>query len=151
MRLDTTFEGYGDITFYADSTKCAAYKIGAYYDDGSSGRVVIFYLESRITEVISLEVGATEVEFSSGGWLAYNDWADLWIYNSLNELVFKKGGSYARYGECMWQHIADIRWSPDGRSCVFKYYPGLATETQYELYEARLPGPGEESDTTVQK
>lgn len=152
VRLDTSYGGYWDLSFSADSTKCAAYAVESYYSDGDMGRVVVFYLRSRSKEFASFAVGGTEIEFSSWGWLAYNDRADLWIYDgTFLQLVLNKGGSYARDGGCMWQHLADIRWSVDGRTCVFKYYPGYETETQYELYAAHLPGPEEQRDSTAQK
>jgi len=149
VRLDTSYGGYGDLSFNADSTQCAAYVIESYDPDGIMGQVVVFYLRSRSKEVASFSIGgAAEVEFSSRGWLAYSDWGDLSIFDgTFLDQVFKKGGSYARDGGCMWQHISDIRWSPDGRICVFKYFPdpGVESETRYELYEVYLPRPGAET------
>ena len=152
VRLDTSYGGYGDLSFNADSTQCAAYVIESYDPDGIMGQVIVFYLGSRSKEVASFSIGgAAEVEFSSRGWLAYSDWGDLSIFDgTFLDQVFKKGGSYARDGGCMCQHISDIRWSPDGRICVFKYFPdpGVESETRYELYEVYLPRPGAERDSS---
>lgn len=136
IRLDTSYGGYGDISFNADSTKCAVFAITSYYPDGVMGQVVVFYLGDGSRHAASFNVGAAEVEFSPREWLAYSDRADLSIFDgTFLDQVFKKGGSYARGGGCMCQHISDIRWSPDGRICVFKYISGLESEAEYELYE----------------
>ncbi len=133
--LDTGFGGYWNISFNRDSTKCATYEIYSYDPDASSGHIVVLDLVTGAKDTVSRETGPAEAEISCQGRIAFSDWADLYICDSLNEAQLVKVVLYESDYEYMWQHLADIRWSPDGDCVVLKYFPGWRAETTEELYE----------------
>jgi len=140
VRLDSSFGGYKAPAFTADSTRCAVWERTEINPDFSEGRIVMYELWNGSRTVVTLTIGTSKLAFSPSGWLAYRDWADLWVcdpWGYRSELIFKRGGSYAvGCGNPMWRYLSDIRWSPDGKSIVFKYIPGRGAEAKYELYEA---------------
>ena len=142
--VDSSIAGFSRLSFDADSTKFAVIKGRTLGDDGSLGELYIYNIGTMKGDLLAARLGGlpvTEPVFSPAAsrYLAYADWGDLYIVDMLDfylagEPVFIRGGGYAQATECAYRGISDIRWAPDGKSLIFRYWPNVF-EADFEYYE----------------
>jgi len=138
--IDTDLIGFDDLSFNLDSSRCATVKGGYIHEDGGRGDVVMYDLANLKMTMLHLLVASNSAQMQpvvEDPFVAYSDWGDFYIYSTAGrhaELVFSRGGSYAQVTDCSRRFISDIRWSKDGTSVIFKYYPDVG-EPEFVLYE----------------
>jgi len=139
--LDSSDYRFSNLSFDCD-TSVAVTARGEYVTpDGDYGTSIVMYnLKSRERKVLHphLDMMSAPPQFSPHSpMLVYSDFGDVYVYYSglqSAELVFQRGGGYAREGPCSVSWIDEIRWSADGKSFVFKYF---ISSDHSEIWEAR--------------
>ncbi len=152
--LDTSAYGFSSLSFDGDKRSCVAAETEFIGEDYGSASVVQYDLVGLSKIVLRSYVQTQPPQYGPTiPLIAYSDFADLYIAHrgDAGELVFNGGGGYAQDGECRGRWVRDIRWSPDGWTCVFKYRPDREDWRQYELYEAHLLGPEEATEKELRK
>jgi hypothetical protein len=152
--LDSCAYGYSELSFDGDKRLCVATETEFIGPDGGRCAVVQYDLLERSKTVLRSHVRSQPPQYGPIiSMIAYSDFADLYITSpsDAGELVFNGGGGYAQDGECRGRWVTDLRWSPDGWTCVFKYHPDEGAMNQYELFEAHLLGPVEATERELRK
>ena len=143
VRLDSNIVGFSEPSFDPSMTRFVAGEGVSIEDDGSKDNIVMYDLKTRQKTLLHVRAGGRTVaapQFQPSGRhpkVVYADWANVYVYSIEAmgaDLVFAHGGSYAQGHGCAYRGVKDIRWSEDGKSFVFKYYPSVF-ERAYELYE----------------
>ena len=138
--LDSCAYGYSELSFSGNNRMCVAKETEFIGPDGGTSAIVQYDLVRGTKTVLRSYVVGVPPRYEPVylSLIAYTDFADLYIVypGEAGELVFSRGGGYAQEGECRGRWINDVRWSPDGRSLVFKYYDTFPPSGDYELWEA---------------
>jgi len=140
--LDSNVCGYGILSFGPVSQWWCVTKEWEYiHEDGDRQSIVKFDLTNGQKTILHAHVSSDAPQAApDGSMVVYSDFADLYVYYpwaESSEVVFKKGGAYARELNCRGRWVLDMKWSADSKSIVFKYYDHYEAGANYELWEVR--------------